>query len=143
MDEGIRSLSRSLASSCNHLELSCYALKRSHDHCPIPLDSVSPSFIKSLNHQVLSMSSNLNMLDSMILDTVSFEELLGHCNKNYKKSQSDPFELQDCLKRRDSQYIYTALLGILERIGSTIFYFGQDCTTGSIIKSLEEDTLYH
>lgn len=179
MEEGIRSLTRSLASFCNHLESSCYALKQSLDRRPIPLgmlplpliswflsiishlkpfprciyslcffyfsefkfhqtvalqffpfffffsltsfnfssqteenmlwllllgvcvcviDSVSSSFIKCLNRRVSSASGDINVLDSMILDTVSFEELLGHCNEVYKKNQSDLSELQDRLK---------------------------------------------
>ncbi|KAG6625542.1 hypothetical protein CIPAW_16G104200 [Carya illinoinensis] len=61
------------------------------------IDSISLSFIKSLNCRVSNASSDLN--NSMILRIVSFEELLGHCNENCKKNQSDLSELQDNLKR--------------------------------------------
>ncbi|KAG2686818.1 hypothetical protein I3760_09G024800 [Carya illinoinensis] len=155
MEEGIRSLSRSLASFCNHLESSCYALKQSLDRRPIPLDSVSSSFIKSLNRRVSSASGDLNVLDSMILGTVSFEELLGHCNEVYKKNQSDLSELQDRLKSlgyhvpdveiSDEEEVpdlsTTLCLESKEGLAPPSSYFGQDCTTGSIIKSLEEDAL--
>ncbi|KAG7961615.1 hypothetical protein I3843_09G025300 [Carya illinoinensis] len=155
MEEGIRSLSRSLASFCNHLESSCYALKQSLDRRPIPLDSVSSSFIKSLNRRVSGASGDLNVLDSMILGTVSFEELLGHCNEVYKKNQSDLSELQDRLKSlgyhvpdveiSDEEEVpdlsTTLCLESKEGLAPPSSYFGQDCTTGSIIKSLEEDAL--
>ncbi|KAG2664925.1 hypothetical protein I3843_16G102300 [Carya illinoinensis] len=63
------------------------------------IDSISSSFIKSLNCQVSNASSDLNVLNSMILRIVSFEELLGHCNEICKKNQSDLSELQDNLKK--------------------------------------------
>lgn len=34
----------------------------------------------------------------MSFGTVSFEELLGHCNEVYKKNQSDLIQLEDRLK---------------------------------------------
>ena len=37
---------------------------------------------------------DLNLLDSMTFGTVSFEELLGHCNEVYEKNQSDLTELE-------------------------------------------------
>lgn len=61
-------------------------------------DSVSSSFIKCLNRRVSSASADLNVLDSMTFGTVSFEELLGHCNEVYKKNQSDLVLLQDRLQ---------------------------------------------
>lgn len=43
-------------------------------------------------------SSDLNLLDSMSFGTVSFEELLGHCNEVFKKNQSDLAQLEERLK---------------------------------------------
>lgn len=62
------------------------------------LDSASSTFIQCLNRRVSSASSDLNMLDSMSFGTVSFEELLGHCNEVYKKNQADLVSLEDRLK---------------------------------------------
>ena len=127
MEEAIRNLCRSLSSFCNHIDSSCDALKQSLDRRPIPLglfyllsiqptilqlqpsniyiyiyilvtDSASSTFIQCLNRRVSKVTTDLNLLDSMTFGTVSFEELLGHCNEVYKKNQSDLSQLQDHLK---------------------------------------------
>lgn len=153
MEEEIRSLSKSLGSFCNHLELSCDALKQSIDRRPIPLDSVTSSFIKCLDRRVSSASSDLNVLDSMSFGTVSFEELLGHCNEIYKKNQSDLSELQDRLKslgycvpgveigNEDEVHDLSTPLGSTNGLDPASSYCGAVSTTGSIMKSLEEDAL--
>ena len=61
-------------------------------------DSASSTFIQSLNRRVSIATDDLNLLDSMTFGTVSFEELLGHCNEVYKKNQSDLAELELRLK---------------------------------------------
>jgi hypothetical protein len=38
------------------------------------------------------------MLDLKSFGTVSFEELLGHCNELFKKNQNDLIQLEDRLK---------------------------------------------
>jgi hypothetical protein len=48
--------------------------------------------------ELSSASSDLNVLDSMGFGTVSFKELLGHCNEVYKKNQSDLARLQNRLQ---------------------------------------------
>ncbi|KAB1200301.1 hypothetical protein CJ030_MR0G007668 [Morella rubra] len=153
MEEEIRSLSKSLGSFCNHLELSCDALKQSIDRRPIPLDSVTSSFIKCLDRRVSSASRDLNVLDSMSFGTVSFEELLGHCNEVYKKNQSDLSELQDRLKSlgycvpgveigdEDEVHDLSTPLGSTNGLDPASSYCGAVSTTGSIMKSLEEDAL--
>ncbi|KAL5739807.1 hypothetical protein ACOSQ2_028987 [Xanthoceras sorbifolium] len=98
MEESILNVSRSLGWFCNHLENSCDALKQSLLRRPIPLDSASSTFIQCLNRRVTSVSSDLNLLESMSFGTVSFEELLGHCNEVYKKNQTQLLQLQDHLK---------------------------------------------
>lgn len=62
------------------------------------VDSASSTFVQCLNRRVSSTSSDLNLLESMSFGTVSFEELLGHCNEVYKKNQVDILELEDRLK---------------------------------------------
>lgn len=94
----MRTFCKSFGMFCNHLEGSCNALKQSVERRPIPLDSASSTFIQCLNRRVSSASSDLNMLDSMSFGTVSFEELLGHCNEVYKKNQADLVSLEDRLK---------------------------------------------
>ncbi|XP_030481755.1 uncharacterized protein LOC115698739 [Cannabis sativa] len=98
MEESIERLCRSLGSFSNHLESSCHALKQSINRRAIPLDSASSTFIQCLNRRVSTAGGQLNLLESMSLSTVSFEELLGHCNEVYKNNQIHILELQDCLK---------------------------------------------
>ncbi|KAK3435855.1 hypothetical protein EUGRSUZ_C00285 [Eucalyptus grandis] len=82
----------------NHLQSSVDALQQSIDCRPIPLDSASSTFIQCLNLRVSTASSDLNLLDAMSFGTVSFEELLGHCNKVFQKNQSDLAQLEERLK---------------------------------------------
>ncbi|CAN0927553.1 hypothetical protein LINGRAHAP2_LOCUS35972 [Linum grandiflorum] len=98
MEELISALGQSLSTFCNHLSASCDGLKQSVDRRPVPLDSASSTFIRNLNRRVSAAGSDLNLLDSMSFGTVSFEELLGHCNEVYKRNQSDVLELEDRLR---------------------------------------------
>ncbi|KAJ8649640.1 hypothetical protein MRB53_002663 [Persea americana] len=98
MDESISIFCKTLASFCKNTHSTSQALKDSTDRRPIPLDSASSTFIQCLNRRVSSVSSDLNLLESMVLETVSFEELLGHCNEVYKKNQNDLQQLQDRLQ---------------------------------------------
>ncbi|GMN39633.1 hypothetical protein TIFTF001_008863 [Ficus carica] len=98
MEESITSFCRSLASFSNHLDSSCDALKQSLLRRPIPLDSASSTFIQCLNRRVSTAGSELNLLESMSLGTVSLEELLGHCNEVYKNNQIHLLQLQDRLQ---------------------------------------------
>ncbi|KAJ8438933.1 hypothetical protein Cgig2_012828 [Carnegiea gigantea] len=88
MEETMRNMSKSLATFCNNLQSSSDALKQSLDRRPIPLDSASTTFIQSLNRRVSALSADLNLVESMTLGTVSFEELLGHCHELFKHNQS-------------------------------------------------------
>ncbi|XP_059428058.1 uncharacterized protein LOC132161867 isoform X2 [Corylus avellana] len=155
MEEEIRRLRKSLGAFCNHLESNCDALKQSLDRRPIPLDSVSSSFIKCLNRRVSSASADLNVLDSMTCGTVSFEELLGHCNEVYKKNQSDLVLLQDRLQsfgyhipveigEEEEEFHCSSTpngLELKDGFDPPSSYCGLDSLTGSIMKSLEEDSL--
>ncbi|KAK6139736.1 hypothetical protein DH2020_026496 [Rehmannia glutinosa] len=104
MEEPIGKLCRTVTKFCNHLQTSCSALKESVDRRPIPLNSASTTFVQSVNRRVSAAGDDLNMLESMSFATVSFEELLGHCNEVLKKNQNDIFALQDHL-RSSSNYI--------------------------------------
>ncbi|XP_061372131.1 uncharacterized protein LOC133314642 [Gastrolobium bilobum] len=97
-EDPIFSFCDALASFCNHLQSTSDALTKSIERRPIPLDSASSTFVQCLNRRVSSASTDLDLLDSMSFGTVSFEELLGHCNELYKKNQTDLVELEDRLK---------------------------------------------
>ncbi|XP_057784700.1 uncharacterized protein LOC131002046 isoform X1 [Salvia miltiorrhiza] len=97
MEEPVGKLCTTLAKFCNHLQTSCAALKESVDRRPIPLDSASTTFIQSVNRRVSAAGDDLNILESMSFATVSFEELLGHCNEVLKKNRNDISDLQDHL----------------------------------------------
>ncbi|XP_074353575.1 uncharacterized protein LOC141692583 isoform X2 [Apium graveolens] len=97
MEESISKLGKTLGGFCKNLENSCHALKQSIDRRPIPLDSASTNFVRGLNTRVSSTSTDLNLLHSMSFNTVSFEELLGHCNEVYKKNHTDLLHLEDRL----------------------------------------------
>ncbi|CAL0326686.1 unnamed protein product [Lupinus luteus] len=94
----ISSFCHSLSSFCNHLQSTTNALNQSIHRRPIPLDSASSTFLQCLNRRISMANTNLEMLDSMSFGTVSFEELLGHCNELYKKQNDDLVEIEDRLK---------------------------------------------
>ncbi|TKY61873.1 hypothetical protein E2542_SST11726 [Spatholobus suberectus] len=98
VEDPISSFCNALAAFCNHLHSSSDALKQSINRRPIPLDSASSIFVQCLNRRVSTASADLDILDSMSFGTVSFEELLGHCNELYKKNHTDLLQLQDRLK---------------------------------------------
>uniref|UniRef100_M1D436 Uncharacterized protein n=1 Tax=Solanum tuberosum TaxID=4113 RepID=M1D436_SOLTU len=111
MDDSIGKFCKTMAVFCNNLENSCNALKESVDRRPIPLDSASTTFVQSLNQRVMSLSGDLDVLESMSCGTVSFEELLGHCNEVFKKNQTDLLSLQDRL--HNLGYIASGMLRTL------------------------------
>ncbi|MED6126572.1 hypothetical protein PIB30_079747 [Stylosanthes scabra] len=110
-EDAIWKFCSALASFCNHLQSNSDALKLSIDRRPIPLDSASSTFVSSLNRRVSAAADDLELLDSMSFGTVSFEELLGHCNELYKKNHSDLLQLEDRLK---SSYGYVPALDFEE-----------------------------
>ncbi|KAL9242539.1 hypothetical protein vseg_016529 [Gypsophila vaccaria] len=98
MEENIRKMSKNLANFCNNLQSTSQAFKQSLDRRPIPLDSASTTFMRSLNGRVSSLSADLNLMESMSFATVSFEELLGHCNQLYQQNHSQLVQLHDRLR---------------------------------------------
>ncbi|XP_042475762.1 uncharacterized protein LOC122057646 [Macadamia integrifolia] len=149
---------KSLSSFCKHIQINCDALKESTERRSIPLDSASSTFIQSLNRRVSTASSDLNMLDSMAFGTVSFEELLGHCNEVYKKNQNDLIQLEDRLK----SFGYVPVVEVDDEDEDSGTPFGLDSklqklqdglelpsvsrgefsSAGSIMKRLEDDPLF-
>ncbi|KAL8263176.1 hypothetical protein R6Q59_024525 [Mikania micrantha] len=97
MEDSISQFRNTVARFCLHLESSSGALLQSVNRRPIPFDSASLSFVQCLNRRVSTATSDLNLLESMAFDTVSFEELLGHCNEIYKKNENYIVELEDSL----------------------------------------------
>ncbi|ERM93622.1 uncharacterized protein LOC18421577 isoform X1 [Amborella trichopoda] len=103
MEESISAFCNSLGGYCKQLQSSCDALKDSINRRPIPLKSASSTFVECLNRKVTATSEDLNLLESMVIDTVSFEELLGYCHQVYINNQNDILELEDHL--RDFGYV--------------------------------------
>ncbi|KAJ6864619.1 hypothetical protein NC651_035240 [Populus alba x Populus x berolinensis] len=154
MEETISEFSKSVGSFCNHLQSSCDALKQSIDRRPIPLDSASSTYIQCLNRRVASASSDLNLLESMSFGTVSFEELLGHCNEVYKNSENRILDIQDRLRsfgyvpaeveiddEADLSVSMALGLNLKDEMDPSAAYNEPVSVASSIMKSLEEDPL--
>ncbi|GMH23027.1 hypothetical protein Nepgr_024870 [Nepenthes gracilis] len=159
MEGSITQLSQNLASFCNQLESSCDALRQSVDRRPIPLDSASTTFIQSLNRRLSPLASDLNLLESMSFNTVSFEELLGHCNEVYKQNQADLLQLHCRLQSlgyisssfrlendeeddvRASNVTDPSILDLESRKADGELDLLTDCG-GSIMKSLKDGSLF-
>ncbi|KAJ4979309.1 hypothetical protein NE237_010089 [Protea cynaroides] len=157
-EDSVSVFCKALSSFCKHLQTNCDALKQSVERRPIPLDSASSTFIQSLNRRVSTASSDLNLLDSMAFGTVSFEELLGHCNEVYKKNQNDLIQLEDRLKSfgyvpvvevddedEDSTTpsgLDPKLMKLQDGLELPSVSRGEFSAAGSIMKRLEEDPLF-
>ncbi|CAJ1880865.1 unnamed protein product [Sphenostylis stenocarpa] len=149
-EDPISSFCNALAAFCNHLHSSSDAIKQSIDRRPIPLGSASSIFMQCLNRRLSTASADLDMLDSMSFGTVSFEELLGHCNELYKKNNSDLLQFQERLQSHG----YTPVPDIEEdeaedmqhkdpedKLDSPSSFYGSLSVADSNFKSLEEDAL--
>ncbi|CAN6439966.1 unnamed protein product [Victoria cruziana] len=97
MDDPAMEFCKFLRTYCDRLEKNCTSLRDSVDRKPIPLE-FSTSFLDRLDRQVSSLSGDLESLGSMVVDTVSFEELLSHCNEIYKDNAKRMAELEDKMK---------------------------------------------
>ncbi|KAF3789505.1 hypothetical protein EJ110_NYTH18139 [Nymphaea thermarum] len=97
MDDPTMEFCKFLRSYCDRLEKNCTSLRESVDRKPIPLE-FSTSFLDRLDRQVSSLYGDLESLGSMVADTVSFEELLGHCNEIYKYNAIRIAQLEDKMK---------------------------------------------
>ncbi|PIA59790.1 hypothetical protein AQUCO_00400586v1 [Aquilegia coerulea] len=151
----ISTLCKTLTSFCNHVQSSSQALKDSMERRPIPLDSASSTFIQLLNRRVSSASNDLNLLESMAFGTVSFEELLGHCNELYKKNQTDLLQIEDRFKdfgyvpaiEIDEEEYDDDVSGLktpkskLIKSNDGLNLYSMSCGRSSVMKRLEEDPL--
>ncbi|CAN6874597.1 unnamed protein product [Brassica oleracea var. botrytis] len=137
MEEEVKRLSKSLGGFCNHLQSSCDAFNQSLQRRPIPLDSASSTFIKSLNRRLSTAGSELNFLESMSFGTVSFEELLGHCNQIYKSNQEEVLNLQERL----ADFGYVAGVEIDEESEDSDDDLESPSLQRSVLKRLDEDDL--
>ncbi|GJV27167.1 hypothetical protein Tco_1383615 [Tanacetum coccineum] len=137
MEDTIREFRNGVSRFCNHLESSSAALLQSVNRRPIPFESASLSFVQGLNRRVSTATSDLNLLESMTFDTVSFEELLGHCNEIYKKNQNDIAEIEDRL----SAFGYVAELEISEPEEDLDLDDIQPNTTLDLKNTIEDDSL--
>ncbi|XP_058105754.1 uncharacterized protein LOC131249165 [Magnolia sinica] len=150
MEDSISTFCKTLSSFCNHIQSTSDALKESVHRRPIPLDSASSTFIQCLNRRVSSAGPDLNLLESMVLGTVSFEELLGHCNEAYRKNQTDLAELED----RFQSFGYVPEVEVDDEDGVSVlatpvgidskFLSPQEPVSpaGSLRKRLEDDPLF-
>ncbi|KAK9068529.1 hypothetical protein SSX86_012644 [Deinandra increscens subsp. villosa] len=140
MEESITQFRDGVARFCNHLESSSAALLQSVNRRPIPFDSASLSFVQCLNRRVSTATGDLNLLESMSFDTVSFEELLGHCNEIYKKNQNDIVELEDRL----SAYGYVPGIICLEidEAAEVDMNYSQPNTSLELKNTTDDDSLF-
>ncbi|XP_020091756.1 uncharacterized protein LOC109712554 isoform X2 [Ananas comosus] len=95
MEASISAFCRSLSAFCHHVESASDSLSDSIQRRPIPLDSAASAFLQCLDRRVSAASADLDLLESMALGTVSFEELLGHCNEVYKINLKYISDLED------------------------------------------------
>ncbi|KAK6944163.1 hypothetical protein RJ641_025265 [Dillenia turbinata] len=146
MEESISNFCKTLASFCNHLQSSCVSLKQSLDRRPIPLESACSTFTQCLNRRVSAATSDLSLLDSMSFGTVSFEELLGHCNQLFLKNESDLSDLQHRLQSfgyiPDEDELEESLAFTLSTPYQKKHFESEGFNPPSIVKTLKEDPLF-
>ncbi|WOH06256.1 hypothetical protein DCAR_0625679 [Daucus carota subsp. sativus] len=138
MEESIGKLGKTLGGFCANLQNSCHALKQSVERRPIPLDSASTNFVRCLNGRVSSTSTDLNLLHSMAFDTVSFEELLGHCNQVYNKNYTDILDLEDRL----FTFGYSPHDAEPEQVEDKEDCLLEDSPPQSSLKAIQDDNLF-
>uniref|UniRef100_A0A804N4I9 Spindle and kinetochore-associated protein 3 n=1 Tax=Zea mays TaxID=4577 RepID=A0A804N4I9_MAIZE len=84
MDQSIRTACEFLSSVLNHAESSSRELADAVSQRPVHLEMARTSFLQKLEHRVEASAADLQHIESIALDTVSFEELLGHCGEALK-----------------------------------------------------------
>ncbi|PPR85625.1 hypothetical protein GOBAR_AA35067 [Gossypium barbadense] len=140
MEDLITNLSKSLGSFCNHLKAAATLLSNPSTAAPSLL-SASSTFVQCLNRRVSTATADLNLLESMSLDTVSFEELLGHCYQIFNNNQTHLLHLKNHLKPLG--YLPFEIENDEEE--EEVLDSNDRCfsVTNSAIKSLDEDPLLY
>jgi NAD-dependent DNA ligase len=79
-----------LQSSCAHLQSSVEKLQASvTQRCVNSIPSSNfASFLEDVNDQVSSVTADVEFLEAMTTDTLSFEELLANCTELYKQTEA-------------------------------------------------------
>ncbi|CAL9751383.1 unnamed protein product [Musa acuminata subsp. burmannicoides] len=95
METAISAFCQALAAFCHHVDTASKSLSDSIQRRPIPLDSAASAFLQSLDRRISCAGADLELLESMAFGTVSFEELLGHCNEVFKNHQRCIADLED------------------------------------------------
>ncbi|KAG6484796.1 uncharacterized protein LOC122008209 isoform X2 [Zingiber officinale] len=95
MESAISAFCQSLAAFCHHVDTASKSLSDSIQRRPIPLDSAASAFLQSVDRRISSASADFDLLESMAFGTVSFEELLGHCNEVFKNNQRYIADLEE------------------------------------------------
>eukprot|EP00249_Psilotum_nudum_P000828 c12966_g1_i1 orf=479-1492(-) len=93
---------------CGHLDSMCSRLRVSVDQRPSSLsasNSEFSSFLRSLNDRVSSTNEEVEALEAMTIETISFQELLGHCTELYKHNQNSIATLEEHLKQYGYQSV--------------------------------------
>ncbi|KAK1257479.1 hypothetical protein QJS04_geneDACA023810 [Acorus gramineus] len=81
----------------------------------------------------------------MAFGTVSFEELLGHCNEVYKKNQSDLSEVEQRLEELGFEILMDGgneVLDVEDEVDLALTYRGSASPASVIKKRIEEDPLF-
>lgn len=88
-----------LRGCCEHVDASCATLRSAVDQRPSSLPSSNlPSLLTTLINRVSSASQEVGNLESRTIDTISFQELLGHCMEIYKQNETSICMMEDRLK---------------------------------------------
>ncbi|KAJ3674795.1 hypothetical protein LUZ60_005411 [Juncus effusus] len=148
METAIWALCKSLSSVCNSVQSASSSLSDSIKRPPIPLESSASAFLKSLDRRISSTSGDLNQLESMAFGTVSFEELLGHCNEVYKLNQKYISDVED--RMTDFGYVPEIEMDLKEdfkfespdRVERSDLNFGSVSVARSRRRFLNDDALF-
>ncbi|KMZ56708.1 hypothetical protein ZOSMA_92G00730 [Zostera marina] len=97
MERQFSSFCKSLGSFLSHVESTTTSLTQSIQSPPIPIDSVTSSFLRTINSRASTVGESFERLESLTIGTVSSEELLGHCNEVYKMHEMHIRNLEEFL----------------------------------------------
>ncbi|XP_042426670.1 uncharacterized protein LOC122014502 isoform X2 [Zingiber officinale] len=152
MESAISAFCQSLAAFCHHVDTASKSLSDSIQRRPIPLDSAASAFLQSVDRRISSASADLDLLESMAFGTVSFEELLGHCNEVFKNNQRYIADLEERMQslgyvpevelEDDEVLDDSKFMSPVSGFQKPSFEFGSVSVVRSSRKRLEEDSLF-